>query len=88
MATPTEDHLASELAVALAERDQADEMVMALEAKVKAQSEWIDELRAKLREWDELEKWRQAHWEVLKTELHTLREENEVLRAKLSSTPQ
>lgn len=76
------------LAVALAERDQADQRVVELEEKVSAQAEWIEELRAKVREWEDLEKWRQAHWCELKNELHALREENETLRSRLAATPQ
>lgn len=73
--------LENELAVALAERNQADQRVEELEQKVRAQSEWIEELRAKLREWEDCERWRQARWEELKSELHALRAENQLLRA-------
>ena len=78
--------LEEELAVALAERDQADQRVNELESKVTAQAEWIEELRAKVREWEDLERWRQAHWNELKQELHELQAENTRLRAALSST--
>lgn len=74
--------LEEDLAVALAERNQADQRVAELEEKLKAQHEWIEELRAKVREWEDLEQWRQAHWETLKTELQRLREENKRLRAE------
>lgn len=82
------NELQEELAVALAERDQADQRVTELEEKVSAQSEWIEELRAKVREWEDLEKWRQAHWNELKTELHALQAENKRLRAELYAKTQ
>lgn len=74
--------LRCELAVALAERNQADEEVERLTTKVKDLEEWVEELRAKLREWEELEAWRQAHWDELQTELKRLRDENVALRKK------
>jgi len=81
MATPSETVLAEA-------QLRQDELVANLEEKVRAQHEWIEELRAKVREWEELERWRQAHWNELKTELHTLRAENSELRARLASTHQ
>ena len=86
--TETIQGLKEELAVALAERDQADQRVNELEDKVKAQEEWIEELRAMVRQLKEVEQWRQAHWEELKTSLADLRTENETLRSRLASTPQ
>jgi uncharacterized coiled-coil protein SlyX len=85
MATELNAHRAvvNELEVALAERDQADQRVVELEEKVSAQAEWIEELRAKVREWEDMETWRQAHWDALKTELHALQAENKRLRAEL-----
>jgi uncharacterized coiled-coil protein SlyX len=80
--------LKTELAIALAERDQADARVTELEQTVAAQAEWIEELRAKVRGLEEVEQWRQAHWNELKRELHTLQEENQRLRAQHASTHQ
>lgn len=74
-------NLECELAVALAERNQADEKVNELEA-------WVEELRAKVREQADLEQWRQAHWEEMKAELQALREETKTLRAKLYAKTQ
>ena len=88
MAEATIQSLKDELVVALAERDQADARVNELEDKVKAQEEWIEELRAKVRQLTEVEQWRQAHWDELKTALADLRTENETLRSRLASTPQ
>jgi chromosome segregation ATPase len=65
-----------------------DDRVAYLESRVEAHAEWIEELRAKVREWEDLETWRQAHWETLKTELQTLRAENKTLRATLAAKTQ
>ena len=88
MAEATTQALKEELAVALAERDQADQRVTELEDKVKAQEEWIEELRAMVRQMKDVEQWRQAHWDELKTALAELREENKTLRSQLASTHQ
>lgn len=80
--------LECELAVALAERNQADEKVNELEAKVVELEGWVEELRAKVREQADLEQWRQAHWEEMKAERQALREETKTLRAKLYAKTQ
>jgi uncharacterized coiled-coil protein SlyX len=86
MTEQTIQNLEGELVVALAERDQADQRVNELEEKVKAQEEWIEELRATVRQLKEVEQWRQAHWDELKTALEELRKENKTLRSRLAST--
>lgn len=88
MAEATIQGLKDELAVALAERDQADQRVSELEDKVKAQEEWIEELRATVRQLKEVEQWRQAHWDELKTALEELRKENKTLRSQRVATNQ
>lgn len=89
MNTPTELSAAKEAcAVALAERDQADDRVSELEQKVrelerevKEKTEWFEDVKKQLEDFEELERWRQPRWDALK-------EEVKMLRTKLAATPQ
>lgn len=81
MEDPTYD-LKCELAVALAERDQADTRVVEQDAELDELRDHVATLEKKLAEWMELEAYRQAHWETLKADLEALRRENSELRKR------
>ncbi len=77
------NRLEEEVAILQYERDQADKEVLKLEEAVRHAEQKAKFFEEKLKEWEELEAWRQAHMDKLRAEAHNLSVENEQLKRML-----